>query len=142
LWEWRNEETTRETSFNSDAVHYEDHEAWFSRKLIDPATRIFIVEDGSGVQVGYVRFDIEDDHAEISVSLDKTKRGKGYGPTSIREGSDHLMASGSVKKVVALVKSTNLGSLAAFQRAGFIIHKTKQVSGTDATELIYDGSLR
>ena len=41
--------------------------------------RIFIAEDGQGDEVGYVRFDISKGEAEISVSIDKNERGKGYG---------------------------------------------------------------
>jgi RimJ/RimL family protein N-acetyltransferase len=96
------------------------------------------VEDESGGPIGSVRFDIEDDYAEISVSLDKDQRGRGYGATSIRRGSDLLMQTAPVKRVVALVKSNNPGSLAAFQRAGFIIQKTKLVAGAETTKLIYD----
>lgn len=131
---------TREASFNTDPVPYQDHEAWFARKINDPATKIFIVENVDGRQIGYVRFDIEDNHAEISVSLDKDERGKGYGSKSIRQGTDQLLASGPVKRIVALVKANNPGSLAAFQQAGFIVRETREVSGADVTELTYPGA--
>src|SRR5437899_695344 len=79
IWEWRNEEATREASFNTGEVSYEEHERWFSRKLVDPNTRIFIVADLQGGELGYLRFDIKDNEAEISVTIDKNKRRSGYG---------------------------------------------------------------
>jgi L-amino acid N-acyltransferase YncA len=138
VWEWRNEQTTRDASFDTDPVPYQDHQTWYSRKIGDPSTKIYIAEDLSGHQIGYVRFDIDGDHAEISISLDKGQRRKGYGSALIRRGSDQLLEAGLTKKIVAIVKSSNPTSAAAFQRAGFAVSSTKQIRGADAIELVYE----
>lgn len=137
LWEWRNETVTRESSFNTRPVPYQDHQSWFSRKLADPATKIFIAEDAEGRQIGYVRFDIQENHAEISVSVDQRERGKGYGPIAIRLGSDELLSSKSVKCISALVKATNPASIAAFRRAGFVVRGTERIAGAETLKLVY-----
>ncbi len=93
VWEWRNEQATREASFNKEFIPFEEHERWFARKLADPNMRIFIAEDGQGDEVGYVRFDISKGEAEISVNIDKNERGKGYGIEIIRKGSDQLLTT-------------------------------------------------
>ena len=139
VWEWRVEETARESSFNPEPFPYEGHQIWFASKMDDPATKIFIAEDRSGHQIGYVRFDIEDDCAEISISLDKDQRRKGYGSLLIRQGSDRLLQDSLAKKIIAVVRSDNPDSLAAFQRAGFVVESTRQANDIDAVELAYEG---
>lgn len=137
LWEWRNERRTREASFNPDPIPYEVHERWFARKLSDPCTRIFIVVDPRGRDIGYVRFDIVDGEAEISVSIDKAERGKGYGTAAIKTGSDHLLREESVQRIVAYIKTDNLASIAAFKKAGFVLRGRKRIAGVEACEMVY-----
>lgn len=139
IWEWRNEEATREASFNTSYIPYEEHERWFSRRLSDPHTRIFIVMNAQGREIGYVRFEIREGQAEISVSIDKDKRGKGYGVAAIKSGSDHLLASEPVQRIIAHIKRDNPASMAAFGRAGFVLQGYKQIADVEAYEMIYEG---
>ena len=138
LWEWRNELVTRESSFNTQYIPYEDHERWFSNKIQASDMRIFIILDAYGREVGYVRFNILAEQAEISVSVDSAQRGRGYGPAAIRLGSEQILAAGTVKHVVAHVKSNNPASISAFRRAGFIVRGLKEVAGTEAYEMVYE----
>ena len=140
LWIWRNEPTVRESSFNTERIPYEDHEGWFSRKLVDPDTKINLVLDGHGHEVGYVRFDLHGEEAEISVCVDQLERGKGYGQSAIRVGSDQLLAGGEVRRIVAYVKVGNPSSVAAFERAGFRQIGLEEVSGIAAHKLVYAAS--
>jgi RimJ/RimL family protein N-acetyltransferase len=107
----------------------------------DPNTKIFIVENAVGNQMGYVRFDVEGAEAKISVSLDRNERGKGYGTAAIRRGSEEMIGTGSAERIIALVKADNPASVSAFQRAGFIVQATRQTSGADSHTLVYDGVL-
>ncbi len=142
LWEWRNEAATREASFNRNPIPYPEHERWFSRKVQDPDTRIFIVLDEAGREVGYLRFDIHADGAEIGVGMDKAERGRGYGSAAIRLGSDSILDSGDVTRVVAYVKTENPASLGAFRRAGFIDAGVKRIGDMTAHELSYERTLQ
>ena len=137
LWDWRNEADTREASLNTQVIPYEDHEKWFSRKLRAQDTQIFILVDADGHGVGYVRFNIEGDEAEISVSVDKGERGKGYGAEAIRLGSEQLLIPGSVNRVIAYIKENNPASIAAFQRAGYDPMGLKEIAGTTARVMTY-----
>jgi RimJ/RimL family protein N-acetyltransferase len=139
VWEWRNEQATREASFHTESFSFELHEAWFSRKLNDPHTRIFIATDAEGRELGYARFDIKQGEAEISVSLDKGERGKGYGIEVIRQGSEQLLRTERVQRVIAHIKMSNPASRIAFERAGFVLHGRKEIAGTEAYEMIYEG---
>ena len=138
LWNWRNEATTREASTNTDVIPYGDHEKWFSRKLGSRDTQIFILVDAFCHRVGYVRFSIEEDEAEISVSVDEAQRGKGYGSAGIRQGSDRLISSGLVKRIIAHIKPENLASLNSFRSAGYRIIETRPPLSPGAYVMLYE----
>ena len=137
LWDWRNELATREASFDTQPIPFEDHKIWFSRKLDALDTKIFIIMDAAGREVGYVRFNIESGEAEISVSVDKCERSKGYGAEAIRLGSEQLLTPGSVNRVIAYIKEDNPASVAAFQRAGYDPMGIKEIAGTMAHVMAY-----
>ena len=139
IWEWRNEPLTRESSFDTSCIPYQDHERWFLLKLRDSGTAIFVASDAASRKVGYARFSIENDQAEISVSVDQSERGKGYGSAAIRAGSDRVLSNSTVKRIVAYVKLDNPASLATFKRAGFVLARTTEVSGVTAYKLVYPG---
>jgi RimJ/RimL family protein N-acetyltransferase len=139
LWEWRNEPSARAASINAAYIPYQAHQRWFASKLEDPATIILVVLDNQGHEVGYVRFNIQGEEAEISLSLGRLERGKGYGAAAIRQGSDRLMIGGTTKRVVAYVKANNLASTAAFRRAGFVDTGVAQkLAGVPVRRLVYD----
>ena len=137
LWEWRNDRETREASFNTEYIPFEEHESWFACKLKDSNTHILIASDINGKKVGYVRFDINGHDAEISTCIDKSERGKGYGVATIKKGSDHLIQNGSVQNVVAYIRPNNLVSLSAFRKAGFESQGYKHIEGVEARKMVY-----
>jgi len=136
VWEWRNESLTREASFNTDHIPYEGHKRWFFNKLPSSDTRIYIFLDRAGHEIGYVRFNMLKTQAEISISVDKNERGKGYGAAAIRQSSDQILSEGSTRHVLAYVKKGNLASKAVFERAGFALVETKDMAGTQAYKMI------
>lgn len=139
IWKWRNEPATRTASFNTRYIAYEEHKRWFARKLTDPHSRIFIVANAQGRDAGYVRFDLINREATISVSIDRRERGKGYGTAAIKRASDFLLETEPVRRVVAQIRRDNPISVAAFERAGFVLHGHTQIEGVDACEMIYKG---
>ena len=137
IWKWRNEPLTRESSFDTSCISYQDHGRWFLLKLRDQGTTIFIASNADSRAVGYVRFSVINNRAEISVSIDRGERGKGYGSAAIRIGSDRVLRNNTVKHIVAYVKNDNPSSLATFKRAGFIFAGNSEVSGASACTLVY-----
>lgn len=136
LWIWRNEPRTREASFRTEPIAYEEHERWFLSKLTDPALKIFLVLDGQGQAVGYVRFQLEGAQAKISVSVDLNARGRGYGSAAVREGVKELFSSTAVQRIVALIKDGNVSSVKTFEHAGFVPQGRKMVFHTDTLEMV------
>jgi RimJ/RimL family protein N-acetyltransferase len=120
IWEWRNEPAARAASFSSEAIPYESHEHWFRARLAEPATRFLIAVDPDGAEIGYVRFALSGEEAEIGVGLAPSARGRGYGRRVISGACDELLATSPVRRVLARVKSANEASLHAFRAAGFV----------------------
>ena len=137
VWAWRNNEATREASFRTEPIPYEDHERWYREHLGRPETRIYIVLDAGGREVGYVRFSIEGEAAEVIVSIDPKERGKGYGSSSVHKAAEELLSRGSVREVVARIKAWNTASIRTFVKAGFVHRGQRQVSGVEALEMVY-----
>lgn len=138
LWEWRNEPEVRQASFDTNFLPYEDHQRWFAEKIQADDTHIYIILDNHDREIGYVRYRLERDQAEISVGLDPSQRGKGYGSAAIRKGSSQILTDGLAQKVVAYVKRENPASVNAFLKAGFADNGLASVAGTQAHLLVYE----
>jgi RimJ/RimL family protein N-acetyltransferase len=121
LFDWRNEEATRQASFGSDPIPWAAHELWLAERLAPGSqTRIFVVLDMRGREVGYVRFDVDRDGcAEVSVAIDTRERGRGLGTAAIRAATERIAADAGVQRVVARVRPENRASRTAFGRAGY-----------------------
>jgi RimJ/RimL family protein N-acetyltransferase len=124
-------------SFHSDAIPFEEHERWFARKMADARFRAFVAVDPEGKDVGYVRFDLDGEEAEISVAIDKRERGKGYGLAAIRTGSERMLVEGPASRIIAFVRCDNFASLAAFERAGYRAGGKKSLQGIEGFVLVF-----
>jgi RimJ/RimL family protein N-acetyltransferase len=117
---WRNDPAVRAASFSDAEVAPDEHHRWFSRKLEDPATALYVVEV-DGEPAGQVRLDDDGDgSAEISIALAGAARGAGAGRRALRLA---LAEAGQqwpgVDVVIARVKPGNEQSLRSFAAAGF-----------------------
>lgn len=139
LWEWRNDPLTREASFNSQEIPFEQHQRWFLGRLNDTQTRIFIIVNSQRREVGYVRFNQLGEEAEVSIALDPKERGKGYGPVAIKAGAELVLTIGLARRIIARIKPSNEDSAKAFTRAGFVPVGVKAIREVEALELVYPG---
>lgn len=137
LWKWVNDPDVRVSAFFSNPISWESHRQWFSAKMKDPRCIQFIAMNPRDVLVGQVRFDIENDEAEIDVSVDGNLRGNGYAPFLIRKGVRELEKIAAVYTVNAFVKPGNAASIRAFQRAGFVCLGMEMVKGHQAMHLMW-----
>lgn len=137
LWEWANDAQVRAAAFSTETIPWEIHAAWFATKLSDPDCRILISEEGNGRPIGQFRTDRRTGgDADISVSLSREFRGKGYGGRLIEEGVAAAFAEGGVTQLHAFVKPDNLASRRSFEWAGFENLGEERVKGTAAIHYI------
>ncbi len=122
LFHWANDPETRRNSINPDPIPWEKHVAWLTKRLADPDTLLLIAQVG-GEPIGVVRFDLQPDHAVISLTVAPEHRGKGYARPII-ETACRLVS----RPIVAQILPHNQRSIAAFTGAGFQMG-TKTASG-------------
>ncbi len=120
IWEWANDPETRKASFSSEKIPWEEHVAWFHRKLNDKDHYFFVAFNESDEPVGQVRFECAAGGAIISASIAPSMRGKKYGVDMITLGCRRLFASNNTIEIVdAYIKPDNEASIAVFTKTGF-----------------------
>jgi RimJ/RimL family protein N-acetyltransferase len=117
-YRWAVDPDVRRQSFSSGDIPYDDHVAWFRRRLADPDSVLFVLVEGD-TPVGQIRFTINRDRdAEIGYSVAREARGRGLARVLVEMGVA-AMAGRGIKTIVARVKPENLASVAVFRRCGF-----------------------
>ena len=120
LFDLRNHPIVRKASFNSKKIDYADHKVWFTKTLNNPNRKIFIVLNENSQKIGMVRFDKEEDYAEISIAISPNIHGKGYGTKILIKGCEKYFEEEiTVKFIIAEIKKNNIASIKAFTNAGF-----------------------
>ncbi|MBO0930727.1 GNAT family N-acetyltransferase [Fibrella aquatilis] len=137
-FEWANDPVTRQQSFNSEPILWENHEAWFTRKLTDPNALMLVFEVQSGDPIGQVRFEKQaDGEVVIGVSLDAYFRGKGLASTLIRAAVSQCQEQWGNTPIAAHIKPDNKASVRAFERAGFHFDHESRKFGVNALCLMF-----
>jgi UDP-2,4-diacetamido-2,4,6-trideoxy-beta-L-altropyranose hydrolase len=107
-----------ESSITKEVPTLEAHNDWFQKKITDPNTHILIVEK-SDKCIGYLRFDIQQNEAEVSVAIIREERGKGQGDIFLKLGEEWLKQNTDVHKLTARVIQSNNQSHRLFIRNNF-----------------------
>jgi len=119
IFEWRNHPDIRRYFFNANPISWNDHEQWFDRKLKDHNTAIYVACH-IGNKIGSIRFENKAETVNISVMLNPTYLGKGFGSKIIKLGVERFIKDRSPKKhLIAEIKADNIASINAFKKAGF-----------------------
>lgn len=119
LLEWRNHPETRKSSFNTDAITPEAHEAWFKKKLASTDTVIYIAISGTD-KLGTIRFEDNGETIKTSVMLNPAFFRQGLGSKVIAIGTEkYRMEKKTARPIFAEIKTDNAASLRAFAKAGF-----------------------
>jgi UDP-2,4-diacetamido-2,4,6-trideoxy-beta-L-altropyranose hydrolase len=119
LFHWANDPVMRNNSFHANAIDWEEHCAWFTAKLQDPACLMLLAFLDGGRPLGLARFDMQSHSAVVSVSIAAEFRGRGWGGRVIRKACEAFFAARPVARVNAYIKKDNVASQHAFAKAGF-----------------------
>ena len=135
IWQWRNEKVVRDQSFSSDPIPYPIHQEWFNKRLVDKNC-VFLKILLNNRDVGVLRYDIEDQSAEIHITIALEMRNKGIGMQSIRLGSELLFKQTKVDVISAHIKTNNNPSIRTFEKAGFIVSRRMTFKESDTLEML------
>lgn len=119
LFNWANDSTVRNNSFNPNKILWEDHEKWFKHKIESLESKIFILKCNS-ISVGQIRLDFNGEAWEIDYSIDLAYRGNGYGNRIINLIFEEFNKG---DKLIAKVKDENNASLKVFNKLCFKVNQ-------------------
>ena len=120
VFSWRNAEETRRRAHDPSPLSIEKHLEWFRHTLADDKRVLLIGEIESG-PIGVLRYDVLEHVATVSVYLDPTRYGHGYGTALLMEGERWLRSfRPDVSCLRAEIRPDNLASRRAFAKSGFL----------------------
>ena len=125
IFDWRNDELTRQMSHTSDFVDWNGHSGWFAASLTNKNRLILMCEEEStNEKVAMVRFDVEGNRALISINLSPKMRGKQKAKGCLSDAISFFQKSYSnVRFIDAEIKSINIASQKSFIGVGFVLAK-------------------
>ena len=130
VWEWANDPVVRSNSFMTAPIPWDDHQAWWHRKLAAPDVRMWLLMDGDR-PAGQIRYERRTaDVAEVSVSVAAAERGRGLGTAILRMTATLAFRELGVAELLGWVKVDNTPSVRAFERAGYARTGPEVVHGT------------
>ena len=121
IYEWRNDELTRTMSLSTDSVEWDDHIKWFEASLENTKKLLLICEEiKNDEKCAFVRFDIRDHRALVSINLSPSKRGKGLSNDCLNKSLIYFNYKfPSISFFDAQIKTKNLASKSLFEKSGF-----------------------
>jgi len=138
LWKWANDPEARAASFSSSPISWEEHTNWFNSKLNSANCMMYVATIDNGTPLGQIRYDIKQENAVISISIDSKFRSKDYGTVLIRKTSQILFAESNVRRVHAYVKQDNNSSASVFTKAGFKKLELTTLHAQQATHFVLE----
>jgi UDP-2,4-diacetamido-2,4,6-trideoxy-beta-L-altropyranose hydrolase len=126
IWNWSNDSTTRQASFNQNFIPWAEHQQWFERRLQNISGYFWIAIDENDHPIGQVRLDpISQENVEISISIDAQHRHRGLGHHLLNLVIQKFLIKTDFKAIIAWVKVDNIASCHLFEKAQFMKTKTE-----------------
>ena len=120
FFDWTNDVSVRENSYQSEAISLENHANWFLAKIKDASCEMYVFENHMKQPIGQVRIQKQNDKvAIIGISNDKDHRGKGYASKMLVMASQYFLDKNSNYSISAYIKIENKSSEKSFQKAGY-----------------------
>jgi RimJ/RimL family protein N-acetyltransferase len=127
IFDWRNDDWTRKMFRTSELVEWEAHCKWFAATLINADRCLLMCETEEGKAIAVVRFDVEQESAELSINLSPLGRGKGLAPKCLTLAIDYFEKQyPSVSTFIAEIKTLNMASKKSFEKVGFTLDREEE----------------
>ena len=123
IFKWRNHESIRSISRNSKKISKKQHEEWFKSVLESNKHDLLICMCGVD-SIGVVRFDIEENAAEISIYLIPDKKLTGFGGGLLMAAENWIAENRpDLTEISACAYDQNQASRNLFIHSGYSIRK-------------------
>jgi RimJ/RimL family protein N-acetyltransferase len=127
---WTNDDSVRENSYQSEPVLLDKHQNWFYHKINDETCFMLVFEDHIGLPIGQVRIQNQNENtALIGISNDANHRRKGYASQMIQIASDEFLKHNPHFCISAFIKIENIASKKAFEKAGYELDVVLEYEG-------------
>jgi UDP-2,4-diacetamido-2,4,6-trideoxy-beta-L-altropyranose hydrolase len=130
VFEWANDPLSRANSYFSEPIALETHKTWFSKKLKDKNSVIYIAEF-ENKPAGMIRYDIGEENAVVGILIGKSFRGKGLASDFLRDTAK-LYFNESQKPILAYIKKENVASVKSFEKADYKKEKEEIIHGCES----------
>lgn len=132
LLDWANDSGVRRNSFDGALISSAGHRAWFTRRLADPGTLMFIATTPDGLPVGQIRLEVDATGSALTdISVDPALRGQGVGKCILEATVARIRHQSGVTRLVAEVRNGNNASRKMFLSSGF--REIAAIRGDSAT---------
>lgn len=118
--DWASDPATRAHAFHPEPIPWNDHVAWFQRKLADSDSALYVAETPHGLPVGQARLDRGEDGVLLSYSIDPACRGRGWGSRLLELAIAQWREHWPDEPLHAETRPDNEASIRALQRTGFV----------------------
>ena len=122
-FKWVNDPGNRNNALSPGIVTYDEHCAWFARKIASDDTYLWLLEYNN-TPLGQIRFEYENNYFIISYFIDSKYRGEGFGLSIVKLGIERLLQIRKDAAFRAIVKETNIVSRKIFERLNFRLNST------------------
>ena len=77
-------------------------------------------------KIGQVRFNKNQNMAQIDIAIAPNFRGQGYGTLSLTKSCEFYFNNFEIDYIIAKIKKENAASIKAFEKAGFKLYEKKE----------------
>ena len=124
LFELRNDELVRKSSFKISPILWETHRNWLVRGINSENEHLYVLTDGIECY-GQVRLSVSGEEADISYSIKNEARGRGLGKRMLKLAESVLQSERDIM-FVGKVKKDNIASQKVFERLGYLREEKKE----------------
>jgi RimJ/RimL family protein N-acetyltransferase len=124
IWEWRNDELTKQMSITTDSVSWETHSSWYQKSLVNPNRYLYIGFLNDSEKIGMCRFDLDSNTniAEVSINLIPQYRSKKLSSQLLSQTIAKYLEDKDTD-LAATIKKTNIGSIKLFTKCDFTFER-------------------
>ena len=127
IFVWRNHSTVRAVSRNSNLITWQEHQQWFSL-VINDLNRPLLIGEINDHPMGVVRFDINENQAEVSIYVNPEVQSSGHG-VKLLESAENWLSNHYLKvhSIFAQVIGENSRSHRLFVSANYELDATSYI---------------